>query len=86
MLFPDKKRAATTIIASMKPDYVESIGDKHPFERKWESEKDEDYSTALEDAGKKVMAAIERKDVKGFVDYLKELLYLCEESEEEKGE
>ncbi len=82
MMFPEKKNAARLIISNMKPDFVEKFDDRSPIERLREQEgPDEDYSTALEDAGRKVMAAIERKDVKDFVSYVKELIYLCREDD-----
>lgn len=76
LLMPgSRKRAVTLILGSAGPS--EDVYPKGP---------ESDKELALMDAGQKVLTAMERKDVKAFVDYMKELVYLCEDEDESESE
>lgn len=78
-----KKRAVTLILGSMKPDFVQRMGEKSMGSEYMETTENDDYTLALKDAGRKVMDALDSRDVGAFVDYMKELIYLCDEATEE---
>ena len=82
MLAPDRKKAVTLIIGSMKPDFVQRMGDASNNGVRMPEESASDYSMAMEDCGRKIMSALERKDVKAFVNYMSELVYMCDEQED----
>lgn len=75
MMMPDRKKAVTLIISSMSGDGVSM-----------ETKEEDDYSLAFKDAGQKIISALERKDVDSFVDYMKELIFMCQEQCHEEQE
>lgn len=82
MLSPDRKKAVTLIIGGMKPDFVQRMGEPSNNGVRMPEKEQSDYSLALRDAGRKIMSALERKDVEMFVSYMKEFMYMCDEQED----
>lgn len=88
MLMPggNRKKAITLIINSMKPDRRERMGGGRESGVFMPEEPESDYELALMDAGRKVISALEQKDVRGFVDYMKEMIYMCQEDSNDEDE
>jgi len=81
MMLPDKKNAASLIVAKIKPgkemDEMKEVESNAPLS---------DFSAAKEDAAKKMMEALEKKDAKMFSSHLQDFMDMCEEGESSEYE
>jgi len=77
MMLPDNKKSASIIVAKIKPGKSEEV-EKEAMQNQPQS----DYKLALEDAAKKMIEAVEKKDAKLLVSHLKDFMDMCEEKED----
>ena len=81
LLLPNKKKAITLIIGSMGRNEAHKTdnGVHMPDEEKT------DYSMAAEDAGRKVMDALSENNLPKFISYMKELVYILKDDDNDMG-
>ena len=77
MMLPDSKKSASVIVAKIKPGKSEEIK-----EEVVSNKPQSDYSLALEDAAKKMIEAVSKKDAKMLVSHLKDFMDMCDEQED----
>ena len=68
---PGRKKAVTLII--------EGMGGNGPI-----MGPEDDYEYALKSCGSKIMECMERKDVEGFCEYMKDFIEMCEDNPKPK--
>ena len=71
MLMPERKKAVTLIIEGMGPSSP-MMGPE------------DDYEYALKSCGSKVMECLERRDLEGFCEYMKEFVDMCKDNPKPK--
>jgi hypothetical protein len=77
MMLPDKKKMVSVIMEKMKPEMPK-------MEIEIEGEQPQsDYQLAKEDAAKKMIEALDKKDAKMLALYLQDFLDMCESCSEE---
>lgn len=82
MMMPSRKKAVTLIVSGMKPDFEHKSGDRSPSVSPFKEDEEDDYSLAYKDASRKILSAIERKDLDDLATYMKEFVYMCQEDQE----
>lgn len=75
-ILPNKKKMGAVIMAKMSGD-----GMKDEFSQGPETQLDSSY--AYEDAAKRMITAIESKDIKALVNSMKDIFMLCELEEDQ---
>jgi hypothetical protein len=85
LLVPDKKKTATLILAKMKPDYVQKIGERSS-DKPMEPSMEDDMGNPKEIAAKAVLKAIESKDAKKLASAFSEMVAMCSGYEESYSE
>lgn len=78
---PDRKKAVTLIVGNMKPTKMRDGSPDTMAEPR-----DEDFEMAIRDAARKIIDAVNYKDVESFVTYMKELIYMCGEDQQPEEE
>ncbi len=78
MMLPEKKSSAALIVAKIKPGKSDEVK-----EEVMPGEAQDDYSLAMEDAAKKVIDAVSKKDAKMLVMHLQDLVDMMGSKESE---
>jgi hypothetical protein len=95
LLMPNRKKAATMIIASMKgapkssahPDFVQRLGeDSNTGSYKTGEDDDKDADMGLESAMEEFLSAVEAKDAAGMARALKDFWTMLEDGEEPEAD
>jgi hypothetical protein len=87
LMMPQKKKIATLIMGSKKPDFVQGLGDSSGDTKMVDpNEPEKDNSVALESAMQDFSQALKGEDVKAMVSAFRSLLDIADEPEMDQEE